>query len=70
MFFFQTPFAEAAVAHDDFAFLEHLWADWSPGWRWPATAMAELKATFRQPGVLEAALGYYRALFNPALHDS
>ncbi len=69
MFFFQTPFAETAVAHDDFAFLERLWADWSPGWRWPAEAMAELKATFRQPGVLAAALGYYRALFNPALHD-
>jgi pimeloyl-ACP methyl ester carboxylesterase len=69
MFFFQTPFAEVAVAHDDFVFLERLWADWSPGWRWPADAIARVKETFRQPGVLEAALGYYRALFNPALHD-
>lgn len=69
MFFFQTPFAEPAVAHDDFAFLERLWADWSPGWRWPAEDMARLKETFRQPGVLGAALGYYRALFNPALQQ-
>ncbi len=69
MFFFQTPFAAAAVAHDDFAFLERLWADWSPGWRWPAEAMADLKETFRRPGVLAAALGYYRAVFNPALQD-
>lgn len=67
MFFFQTPLAEMAVAHDDFAFLEHLWTDWSPGWSWPAEEMAALKDTFRQPGVLAAALGYYRHTFNPAL---
>jgi pimeloyl-ACP methyl ester carboxylesterase len=67
MFFFQTPLAEMAVAHDDFAFLEHLWTDWSPGWSWPAEEMAALKETFAQPGVLAAALGYYRHTFNPAL---
>ncbi len=69
MFFFQLPLAEAAVGQDDFAFLERLWRDWSPGWQWPAEEMTALKETFRQPGVLEAALGYYRAAFNPALHD-
>jgi pimeloyl-ACP methyl ester carboxylesterase len=70
MFFFQTPFAEGAVAHDDFAFLERLWSDWSPGWRWPAEEMARLKETFRQPGVLAAAIGYYRALLDPARQDA
>jgi pimeloyl-ACP methyl ester carboxylesterase len=65
MFFFQTPLAEMAVAHDDFRFLERLWADWSPGWRWPAEEMAALKETFRQPGVLPAALGYYRQTLDP-----
>jgi pimeloyl-ACP methyl ester carboxylesterase len=69
MFFFQTPFADAAVAHDDFAFLERLWRDWSPGWKYPPEEIAALKDTFRQPGVLGAALGYYRATFNPALQD-
>ncbi len=69
IFFFQTPFAEPAVAYDDFAFLERLWADWSPDWRPPAATIARLKETFRQPGVLEAAIGYYRAIFNPALQD-
>jgi pimeloyl-ACP methyl ester carboxylesterase len=69
MFFFQTPFADAAVAHDDFAFLERLWRDWSPNWKYSPEEMAALKDTFRQPGVLEAALGYYRATFNPALQD-
>ena len=67
MFFFQTPFADVALAHDDFAFIERLWRDWSPGWRYPAEEMAALKETFRQPGVAQAALGYYRALLNPAL---
>ena len=69
MFFFQTPFAEAAVAHEDFAFLERLWRDWSPGWRWPREAMDALKATFRAPGVLTAALEYYRHTFDPTRQD-
>ena len=67
MFFFQMPFADDAVALNDFAFLERTWQDWSPGWAYPAEDMESLKATFRQPGVLQAALGYYRHTFNPAL---
>lgn len=69
MFFFQTPFADVALAHDDFAFLEHLWRDWSPGWSFPADEMAALKETFRQPGVATAALGYYRAMLDPSRQD-
>ncbi|HEY2385708.1 MAG TPA: alpha/beta hydrolase [Candidatus Binatia bacterium] len=66
MFFFQTPFADVALANDDFAFLERLWRDWSPGWQGPVDEMARLKETFRQPGVASAALGYYRAMFDPS----
>jgi pimeloyl-ACP methyl ester carboxylesterase len=69
MFFFQSPMAELSVAHNDFAFLERLWRDWSPGWQWPAEEMAALKETFRRPGVLQAALDYYRATFDPARQD-
>jgi pimeloyl-ACP methyl ester carboxylesterase len=69
MFFFQSPLADVAVAHDDYAFLERLWRDWSPGWAYPPEEMAALKDAFRRPGVLEAALGYYRAMFNPELQD-
>ena len=69
MFFFQTPFADIAVPHDDFAFLERLWRDWSPGWRFPADEMAALKETFRTPGVASAALGYYRAMLDPSRQD-
>jgi pimeloyl-ACP methyl ester carboxylesterase len=67
MFFFQTAIAEMAVGYNDFAFLERLWADWSPGWKWPAEDMEALKRCFRAPGTLEAALGYYRATLGPAL---
>ncbi|MCC6764110.1 MAG: alpha/beta hydrolase [Deltaproteobacteria bacterium] len=69
MFFFQTPFADIAIAHDDYAFVDRLWRDWSPGWRLPAAEMAALKETFRQPGVASAALGYYRAMFDPTRQD-
>ena len=66
MFFFQTPFADGAVPFDDYRFIERLWQDWSPGWAYPPEEMAALKETFRSPGVLTAALGYYRATLNPA----
>jgi pimeloyl-ACP methyl ester carboxylesterase len=67
MFFFQTPLADMALAHDHFRFLERLWSDWSPGWTWPPEEMAALQETFAQPGVAAAALAYYRHSFNPAL---
>ena len=31
MFFFQSPLADGVVASDDLAFIDRLWADWSPG---------------------------------------
>ena len=68
MFFFQTKIAEAAVSFNDFAFLEKLWADWSPGWKWAPEDLEALKQSFRAMGTLEAALGYYRATLGPALN--
>lgn len=68
MFFFQMPWVEEAVAHNDFAFIERLWQDWSPGWVYPPEALQAVKTTFQQPGVLTAALNYYRHSLNPAHH--
>jgi pimeloyl-ACP methyl ester carboxylesterase len=65
MYFFQSAIAEMAVSFNDFAFLEKLWADWSPGWKWSAEEMEALKRCFRTPGTLSAALGYYRATLGP-----
>jgi pimeloyl-ACP methyl ester carboxylesterase len=69
MFFFQHALADAAVAENDFAFLERLWRDWSPGWQYTPDDMETLKRTFRRPGVLQATLGYYRATLDPARQD-
>jgi len=63
MFVFQHPLAEVIVQQGDLAFLDRLWADWSPGLD-PAVAadtLAHVKDALRAPENLAAALGYYRA---------
>jgi len=69
MVLFQHAVAETVVAANDFAFLERLWRDWSPGYTLPADEMAALKETFRRPGVLPSALAYYRATMAPVFDD-
>jgi pimeloyl-ACP methyl ester carboxylesterase len=67
VFFFQTPLAEAAVALDDYRFLDRLWADWSPDYdgTWDA---AQVKQAIGAPENLSAAIGYYRNMFDASLH--
>jgi pimeloyl-ACP methyl ester carboxylesterase len=61
MWFFQLDVVpELVVPGDDFAFVEMLWREWSPGHAPDPAHMARLKQTLSAPGVLEAALGYYR----------
>ncbi|MFB6352031.1 MAG: alpha/beta fold hydrolase, partial [Bradymonadaceae bacterium] len=63
MMAFQVPGApERWLSRDDFAGLERTWWAWTGGGDIPERAFEEVKRTFRQPGTLEAALGYYRAL--------
>ncbi len=62
MAYFQLPGAAARVRADDFALLERLWRDWSPGWSAPPGRIASVKRTLRHPGTVEAALSYYRHL--------
>jgi len=69
MYFFQMPFAEAALARDDFAFLDRLVADWSPGWAPDPQYRETVKSMFRQPGVAQAALNYYRHAFRAELQS-
>ncbi len=61
-FFQLRGLADAVVSARDWAFIEKLWRDWSPGWDAPAGDLASLKRTLAQPGVKRAALAYYRAL--------
>ena len=67
MFLFQTPLAEAAVAADDMAFLDGLWADWSPGYD-AGEDLGHVKDCLREPEHLAAAIGYYRAMFDASRH--
>jgi pimeloyl-ACP methyl ester carboxylesterase len=60
MFFFQHALSDIVVGMDDLAFIDGLWADWSPGY--DATEDLQLlKESLRAPEHLAAALGYYRA---------
>jgi pimeloyl-ACP methyl ester carboxylesterase len=67
-FFFQSPMAEIALAMDDFSFIDHLWADWSPGYD-AAWDVARVKESIGTPERIVAAIGYYRALYDGSLQD-
>lgn len=47
-------------AHDG-AFVDAIYRRWSPTWRFDAAATAPVREAFREPGRIEAALGYYWA---------
>lgn len=54
--------AAAKIRAGDFAHIDELVQRWSPVWTVPPHETDAVKAAFREPGCLEAALGYYRAL--------
>jgi len=66
MFFFQNPLAELAVGLNDLDFVAQLWRDWSPGHD-GAEDMAHVRRSLGDHEHLMAALGYYRAMFQPEL---
>lgn len=67
-FFFQTPFAELALPLDGYAFIDGLWADWSPGYD-AAWDVERVKASIGTPERTLAAIGYYRAVYGTTPHD-
>jgi pimeloyl-ACP methyl ester carboxylesterase len=69
MYFFQNPLADGLVAADGLAFVARLWEDWSPGYD-AAEDLAFVRASLGTPENLAAALGYYRALFDPSRQSS
>jgi pimeloyl-ACP methyl ester carboxylesterase len=60
MFFFQHALSDIVVPMNDLAFIDGLWADWSPGYD-ATDDLKLLKESLRAPENLAAALGYYRA---------
>jgi pimeloyl-ACP methyl ester carboxylesterase len=68
MFFFQHALADAAVGMNDLAFIDRLWADWSPGFDGSAH-IAAVKDALRDSANLAAAIGYYRATLGDGPKD-
>jgi pimeloyl-ACP methyl ester carboxylesterase len=68
MFFFQHPLSDLVVGADDLAFIDRLWADWSPGYD-AAEDLPLVKASLRDPANLQGALGYYRAVLGAGRRD-
>lgn len=63
----QLPGAERAFLRDDLALVEQLWRDWSPGHEPDPDDLRRLKATLSDPGVMRAALSYYRGFARDAV---
>jgi pimeloyl-ACP methyl ester carboxylesterase len=68
MFFFQHALADIVVGMADLAFLDGLWADWSPGFD-ASDDLPHVKDALRDPANLAAALGYYRATLGDGKKD-
>jgi pimeloyl-ACP methyl ester carboxylesterase len=66
IFFFQNALADIAVGMDDLEFIARLWQDWSPGYD-GAEDVAHVRDAIGDPERLAAAIGYYRAMFQPDL---
>jgi pimeloyl-ACP methyl ester carboxylesterase len=69
IFFFQSPLAEMVVPNDDFALIDLLWHDWSPGLVPDPEFMRALKDTLGAPGSAAAAIAYYRAMLGTTPGD-
>lgn len=64
MAFFQPPgLAERAVPRDNFALIDRLWRDWSPGLTPPAGHLDEVKLCLARS--MPCPVAYYRAAFRP-----
>ncbi|MFO0748324.1 MAG: alpha/beta hydrolase [Myxococcota bacterium] len=47
---------------DDFSGVAKLYRRWSPTWRFPASALDDVKAAYAVPGIVEGAIAPYKAM--------
>jgi pimeloyl-ACP methyl ester carboxylesterase len=66
IFFFQNPLADLVVGQNDLEFVARLWRDWSPGYD-AGDDVDHVRAALAGPENVAAAIGYYRAMFQPEL---
>lgn len=60
MFFQLTGIADYFVQRNDYQFIRNRWRDWSPNWTVPEPLISQVLEDLKQPGVMNAALRYYR----------
>ena len=60
---------EQVISADDFAFIDRIWADWSPGYD-ASEDLPKVKECIREPEHFQAALGYYWGQFDPTRFGS
>ncbi len=68
-FFQMKDLPEAALRHDDMAFIDYLWSYWTTEGYTDQAHIRSVKDTLKQPGVLSASLAYYRAMFDASKTD-
>lgn len=68
-FFQLADLPEAAVARDDYAFIDYLWTYWTSQGHEDSEHLEQIKVMLAQPGVLSATLGYYRAMLDSSKAD-
>jgi pimeloyl-ACP methyl ester carboxylesterase len=66
MYYLAGPLGEAGLSADDFALIDELWRDWSPGYVPDPEFMRDLKARFAAPGVAGAVCALYHNSLYPA----
>jgi len=54
--------AARQMRKNDFAYVDMLYRRWSPTWSFPPAALAEVKAAYAKPGVVEGALAPYKTM--------
>lgn len=71
IFFFQSPLADMVLPADDFAVVDKLWRDWSPGFAPEPAFMRALKDTLGAPAPAGAgaAVAYYRFMLGTLAGD-
>lgn len=70
IWFFQlTAMPELLLAANDHELLATLWDDWSPGYD-ASTDLDHVRDALGAPANVEAAIGYYRAMFDTSRHHS
>jgi len=65
MYYLAGPLGEAGLRADDFALVDELWRDWSPGYTPDPEFMRDLKSRFGAPGVAGAVCALYHNSLYP-----